>query len=323
MNIKNRIICLLISSLCIFSCTTSELQESGALVPLTVTEDPTLPSIVVNGTTLHSEAFGNPMDPMLVAIHGGPGVDYRSILNFKDLAMDGYYVVFYDQRGSGLSERHDEEHYENKKVQFFIDDLSAVIDYYRTDETQRLILAGHSWGAMLATAYINQNPEEVDQVILAEPGGFTWPQTEAYITRSLQLNPLSEATNDVVYVDQFLTGNSHEVLDYKLSLFASGQDTGDVSTTPFSRLGAVLSNWAQTYAPDHPEEMDFTANLSNYTTSVLFAYSANNEHYGLEHAQLVSAAYPNVQLEQIPDCGHEIIHFGWDAFYPIVKDYLK
>lgn len=323
MNIKHKITCLLISSLCIFSCTTSELQESGVLVAPTVLEDSTLPSIVINGTTLHSEAFGNPTDPMVIAIHGGPGVDYKSILNFKDLAKDGYYVVFYDQRGSGLSQRHDEEHYDDKVVQFFIDDLSAVIEYYRTSESQRLILAGHSWGAMLATAYINQNPQKVDQVILAEPGGFTWPQTEAYISRSLQLKPFSESTNDLVYVDQFLTGNDHEVLDYKLSLFMAAQDTGDVGTTPIWRLGAVLSDLAQNYAMDNPEELNFTANLSSYTNSVLFAYSENNEHYGLEHAQLVSAAYRNVQLEQINDCGHEIIHYGWDAFYPIVKAYLK
>jgi len=314
---------LLMTSLGFISCESNELDEKGALVPLTVTEDPSLPSIKINGTTLHSEAFGNPMDPMIVVLHGGPGGDYRGVLNFKDLVDDGYYVVFYDQRGSGLSQRHDEEHYEDKKVQFFVDDLSEVIAYYKTDDTQRLILAGHSWGAMLATAYVNQYPDEVDQVILAEPGGFTWPQTEAYIQRSFALEPFSESTNDVVYVDQFITGDDHEVLDYKLALLSSGSKTGDPSSAPFWRQGAILFNWAQPYAMDHPEELDFTANLSSYTNKVLFAYSELNEHYGEEHAQLVSDAYPQVQLEKIDGCGHEIIHFGWEAFYPIVKAYLN
>ena len=320
---KQTLMLALLAGLCFMACTSSELDEPGALVPLTVTEDPSLPSISVNGTTLHSETFGEPSDPMIVAIHGGPGADYRGILNFKDLADDGYYVVFYDQRGSGLSQRHDEAHYQDKKVQFFIDDLAAVIEYYKTDEEQELILAGHSWGAMLATAYVNQNPDKVDKLILAEPGGFTWPQTEAYIQRSFALKPFTESTNDVVYTDQFITGEDHEVLDYKLALlFSSGSDTGD-PTPPFYRPGAVLFNWAQPYAADNPEEMDFTTNLSQYTNTVLFAYSERNTHYGLDHAASVSAAYPQVQLEMVSGCGHEIIHFGWEAFYPIVKAYLN
>ena len=85
---------------------------------------------------------------MIVAIHGDPGADYRSLINFRDLANEGFYVVFYDQRGTGLSRRHSDNIY---NVQLFIDDLRAVIEYYRQDNNQQVILADHSWGAMLAT----------------------------------------------------------------------------------------------------------------------------------------------------------------------------
>ncbi len=50
---------------------------------------------------LHSEAYGHPDSTIIVCIHGGPGGDYRYMLNFKDLADYGYRVVFYDQIGSG------------------------------------------------------------------------------------------------------------------------------------------------------------------------------------------------------------------------------
>lgn len=305
------------------SCTTYEFDEPGLLVPLTVTEDPALPSILVNGTQLRAETFGDPKAPMVVAIHGGPGADYESILNFKDLADHGFYVVFYDQRGSGLSERHDRGFYEDKNVQLFIDDLDGVIKHFRNDDDQKVILAGHSWGAMLAAAYINQNTEHVDGAILAEPGGFTWEQTEAYIMRSLGLNPFSENTNDAVIVDQFITGDDHETLDYKMGLFSQHSQTGDDGPLPYRRFGAVLSDWAQNYAIAHPEEMDFTANLSNYQNEILFAYSENNDAYGDEHAKEVSAAFPSVNLEKVEGCGHEIIHFGWDNFFPAVVDYLN
>ncbi len=110
------------------SCEILDPGEPGLLVPLTVDEDPSLSSISVNGTQLHSESFGNPNDPMIVVLHGGPGGDYRSLLNISKFSADSFFVVFYDQRGSGLSKRHNKEDYTG---QFYIDDLDAVIKHYR------------------------------------------------------------------------------------------------------------------------------------------------------------------------------------------------
>src|SRR5262245_44675256 len=81
--------------------------EPGTLVPGTVHQDPTLPRIQINGTLLHAESFGDPAGPTVLVLHGGPGSDYRSLLHLKALADDGYKVVFWDQRGAGLSQRHD------------------------------------------------------------------------------------------------------------------------------------------------------------------------------------------------------------------------
>ena len=53
-----------------------------------------------------------------------------------------------------------------------------------------------------------------------------------------------------------------------------------------------------------------------YTTKVLFAYSERNSKYGKSHAEFVSSAYPNVELVEIKDTGHEIPHYGWENFYP-------
>lgn len=295
-------------------------KEGGLLVPLTVVEDNSLSSIEINGVQLHSESFGNPNDPLLLVLHGGPGADYRSLLNFKELADEDLYVVFYDQRGSGLSERLPAESYE--KVQVFIDELDGVISHYR-NPGQALILAGHSWGAMLATAYINQNPGEVVGAILSEPGGFTWDQTEAYIGRSRQLSLSSESTNDFVYQDQFITGNDHNTLDYKFALSTAGDvGVGDAIAPPYWRYGAICNNSSIQLAISNPEQLNFTSNLSSYNSKILFAYSELNLAYGREHAEEVSSALSNVELVEIPGCGHEIPQFGWNHYYPKIKNYL-
>src|SRR5262245_39567974 len=73
------------------------------LVPKTVDEDPSLPSLEISGTRLHLETFGTPGNPVVIVLHGGPGADYRSLLPLSALADDGFFVVFWDQRGTGLS----------------------------------------------------------------------------------------------------------------------------------------------------------------------------------------------------------------------------
>jgi len=321
---KNKILSLLALTAVLFSSCEMELsfEDDGLLVPLTVMEDPSIPAIDVDGVLLHSETFGNPSDPMLVVLHGGPGADYRSVLNFKDFANDSMFVVFYDQRGSGLSERLDKSAYQN--VQVFIDELAGVIEHYQQNDSQKILLAGHSWGAMLATAYINQHSDEITGVILAEPGGFNWEQTESYIQRSRQLKLFDEFTNDFVYLDQFITGEDHNTLDYKFALSTAGNTgTGDVTSPPYWRYGAVCNTASIDLAINYPEQLDFTKNLNEFNSKALFVYSELNPAYGMEHANLLASFLPNVELKEILGCGHEMPHNGWDNLYPTIKNYLK
>lgn len=309
-------------TIAMISCDTHELVEPGRLVPLTVDEDPSLPSITVNNTMLHSETFGNPADPLMVVLHGGPGADYRSILNCKEFANDGFFVAFYDQRGSGLSQRHDESIY---NTQLMIDDLDAVIEHYQSQD-QKLFLVGHSWGAILATGYINQYPNKVDGVILMEPGGLIWKDTEDYVTRAYPLELFGESTNDHVYQDQVITGSDHNTLDYKAGLatavdFADGNKVGNAGPFPFWRFGAQCSTGLIDYVMDNP--FDFTTSLNEFEPKVLFVYSELNEAYGLSHAELVSDPFLEVELVEVLGTGHEIPYPGWDNFYPVAQSYLN
>lgn len=312
---------LIIAFFALNSCKKISFEEDGKLVPLTVMEDESLPAITVNGIRLHSQTFGNPSDPMIVMLHGGPGGDYQGLLNFKQLANDSLFIVFYDQRGSGLSQRLDKNEYPN--VQVFIDELEGIINHYRKDNSQKVVLAGHSWGAMLAAAYINQKPNDIKGLILMEPGGLTWDQVKTYTGRSRKINLFDESTNDFLYQDQFITGDDHNTLDYKMALSTAGNvATGDISSAPFLRFGAICNAASLSLGKENPEQINFTTNLSNYTTEVLFAYSELNTAYGLDHAELVSEPLPRVELVKILGCGHEIPQFGWDNLYPKIKNYL-
>lgn len=326
---RRRNLWLTILLLPLFSACKKELliNDEGNLVPRTVVSDASLPSITVNGAMFHAETFGDPLNKMLVILHGGPGNDYRYLLNCKAFANEGYYVVFYDQRGSGLSERFSKDSY---SVQLMLDDLSAVIAHYRTSETQKVFLLGHSWGAILATAYINKYPNAVNGVILGEPGGFVWQDIMDYVNRSRDYRFSGEALNDAAYLDQFLTGNENDqaILDYKLGLLsatdaAPDSPIGNDGLLPYWRAGAVVNR--ALFDIGEKDKPDFTTNLQQFTIQVLFCYSERNKAYGLAYAQKVSSAYPTVQLEMIKDAGHDFISFpaGWNNFFPLALNYLN
>jgi len=297
----------------------------GALVPRTVDQDSSLPSLNVNGTLLHVESFGNPSDPILVVLHGGPGGDYRSLLNATDFAEAGFFVVFYDQRGTGLSERVDRSQF--TAAQIMIDDLHALIDHFQTSDEQKVFLLGHSWGAMLASGYIDQFPNQIDGAILAEPGGLTWDQAKDYVSRANEIKIFSEQVNDALFPEQIFAGrDEHEILDYKAAYFATfenapGNTIGNAGPYPFWRNGAVSADELIKRAEE--SGFDFTTHLPEYHTKVLFAYSELNTAYGLNWAQQVGAPYPNVEYFEVKGSGHELLYFGWDNFYPEALTYLN
>ena len=321
-----RTIALALCTIGLFTrCEELDPTESGSLVPKTAAEDSTIPHINVNGTVLHAEAFGNPNDPMVVFLHGGPGNDYRNGLNAKELSNDGYYVVFYDQRGAGLSKRHSKNSF---TIQLMFDDLTAVIDHYRTSPTQKVFLLGHSWGGMLAAGYLNKYPEAIDGAILAEPGGLTWARVKEYGERSRKLDLFAEVANDVLFTDQFLTakGNDQEVADYKMALqmnyiFTPGNIEGVEGPFPFWRCGAIsIARFVEVAEEDG---FDFTTNLDQYQTHVLLLYSEDNKAYGKSFAENEASYFPNATIAQVDDTGHEMIYFQWDNVHPLVLKYLN
>lgn len=69
---KSKVILLVLATTSIFlqGAKNMNINDAGNLVLKTVDQDPTLPSISVNGTQLHAETFGNPDSAMVVFLHG-------------------------------------------------------------------------------------------------------------------------------------------------------------------------------------------------------------------------------------------------------------
>ncbi|MDZ7260756.1 MAG: alpha/beta hydrolase, partial [candidate division KSB1 bacterium] len=282
------------------SCEVLDPDEPGNLVPKTVDEDPTLPFIEVNGTKLHAETFGNPANPVIIFLHGGPGGDYKSLLRLKDL-QDEYFLVFWDQRGSGLSRRHDPDEI---SIDLYIGDLDAIIDKYRRTSTDKVNLIAHSWGAQIATFYINEAPQramqKVNKIVLSDPGPFTGKRFEKMPILDISLS--AEWLNDILWNNEFISRDSHERYDYSFMLAAKDVTPkyhfSKTDPSPKWRIGAVANVALINSGKDAKGNYvwDWTTNLSQFTNKVLFIRSGLNEVHTPEYFAEQMADYPNTQL---------------------------
>ncbi len=120
--------------------------------------------IDVNGIQQYIQIRGENTDnPVMIFIHGGPAspMGYVSAYYQKDLESD-LTIINYDQRGSGRT------YYENGEsrdadVNTLIADLDGIVEYAKNRfGKDKVIIAGHSWGTVLGSIYVQKYPEKVD-----------------------------------------------------------------------------------------------------------------------------------------------------------------
>ncbi|HEY8209114.1 MAG TPA: alpha/beta hydrolase [Myxococcaceae bacterium] len=302
---------------CAFTACTGDYAD---LVPKTVDEDAALPSLEISGTRFHLQTFGTQGNPVVFVLHGGPGVDYRSLLSLSALADDGFFVVFWDQRGTGLSRRHP---CEELNAGNYLRDIEAIVDHFARSPSDRISFVGHSWGAMYATWYTNEHSDRVGSLVLAEPGAFRRAELDDYINRFMGSAELTgESFNDAAFFARVLTPDDHARADFNMAVNSTiiGEPLGldEQHPEPFWRLGAAAS----TCLPDFAGDFDWTTNLSQYTSDVLFIHGELNRVHTLEHQQSMAAHYPLAQVVTIPGVGHDMFSAAPEATLALVRAHL-
>ena len=301
-----------LSALAATACEVMAPGDSGNLVPRTVAEDPNLPAIDMNGSRFHVETFGDPANPVIVFLHGGPGGDYRGLLrlggrhNGYSLA-DEYFLVFWDQRGTGLSQRHNGD---LLTEDVYVTDLNALVDRYSPGRP--VILIGESWGGMFGTRYINEFPQRVAGAVFIEPGPLDGATMESVKGDVMEFDLGSEVLNDVAWNSQFLSPDDHARMDYgRLVGMRDGQPRFHQSTTdpqPVWRMGSAANRYITEGAMDRNGKFvyDFTTNLSAFTTPVLFIAGALSEVLGPSLQQKQVLRYPSASLQVVDGAGHDV-----------------
>lgn len=116
---------------------------------------------------LYVYEFGTGRDTVIM-LHGGWGGEHSGLIDAVRDLKDQYHFVFYDQRGSLRSP------FPDSLVNFanHIEDLELL---RKELKLETMTIAGHSMGAVLASAYATKYPTRVRHLVLLAPARLKYP----------------------------------------------------------------------------------------------------------------------------------------------------
>lgn len=298
-------------------------ETPGSLVPPTADQDPDLTSLTITvdefERAVHYRIFGDSSNPALFIMHGSLS-DSRAYLPLQVLS-DRYYVVMWDQRGNGLSERVTAQELDYVDM---IEEIRAMKELFSPDAP--ISIMGHSWSAVFVALYLGRYPDEVDQAILVEPFGL-----KAEYMESVDgiLNLSSSGYLDMSFASNSVGFRNHELLDYRcLEMLRSGVrnffcDIDNPPEWPVWRPGGyALMVWERNIVYAGSYAYDFTRDLFRFTDEVLLVgTSCSPIGYEFQEEYNV-AAFPNARVLRIENSGHRLFTEQFDAAVAGFKEYL-
>lgn len=280
----------------------------------TVDQDATLPAVTLKGYRYHAEILGPRDAPVVIVLHGGPGADYRYLEPLRALA-DRYRVVFYDQRGTGLSARVPAQAITPDS---FIEDLDDWVEHVR-QPGQPVMLVGHSWGAMLASVYLGRHPQKVARAVLAEPGfldastasAFTQPRWPGWHA----LWAIARA-----WLGQWLVstdGDAYARADWFYSQILLDMQprenlcNGELPPVQMWRAGS--SNIEATIGrmqrePQWAQSLSFRVGVEQFRKPVQFLVGSCSAITGAAQQRLHIAHFANAQMHEVAAAGHYLFN---------------
>lgn len=136
----------------------------------------------VRGVSIFERRIGD--GPPVVVLHGGPGAHHDYLLPGFDSLANSRELIYYDQRGGGRSPVSRETPVGWKE---HVADLEELRQQWGIAE---LVLAGYSWGGLLALLYAVEFPEKVAGLALVSPAP-AWREARSEFERRFQQRNLA------------------------------------------------------------------------------------------------------------------------------------
>lgn len=146
--------------------------QDDTTVPPQELADPNGVFIDIDGVEVYYVAAGEPMNPVVLLLHGFGGSTFTWRDNINVIADAGYYVIAFDRPPYGLADK--DPSAMDYTPQAYADLTAGLMDAL---EIQSATLVGHSAGGGVIAEFAAQYHERVDALVFVD-GAVRIPQTE-------------------------------------------------------------------------------------------------------------------------------------------------
>ncbi len=263
--------------------------------------------VSLGGVRLHYLEWGDQGRLPLLALHG-TGDNCYTWEPFAAMASVAFHVIALDQRGHGNSDWIVPPAY---SCEDYVRDLGAFIDQL---SFEKLILLGHSMGALHCTTYTSLRPQRVAALIHVDIEPQPPPWNRGYL-RGLYENLPESYHSEHDFVDE-LRQNAPYACEELLCRLAS------VSLKKIG--GGRLANKSdrEVYARFDPS-YDLRERLHLIHTPALVIRGQESRVMSSEEARTMAGSLPNGRLVEIPSATHPVHLDNPEDFGQAVLDFLQ
>ena len=253
--------------------------------------------------------------PLLIVVHGGPGVSHEYTRPLARLATLGLRVAFWDQRGVGASTRVAPG---AQTLAGQVRDLDAL---RRSLGADTVVLAGQSWGGLVALRYALDHPARVRALLLLDAVPASSDELQeafarfharrrAYVARGLVPAVLPPPRGDDCGPAQLALAP----LYYHDPSHPLARSLGGSSC----REGVLDATWRNI------GEFDLRPALASLAPPAL-VLSGASDPFGPEMARDLAAALPATRrtVRELPRCGHNGFNECPEPYFDAITRFLS
>lgn len=236
----------------------------------------------------------------IIFLHGGPGLDQSYLVPSLRKMAENHEVVFYDQRGSGLSIPQELNPSLMTPAQF-VKDLEVVRKHFGY---QKVILVGHSWGSLLAMMYAIEYPQHIKALVLMNSVPVDMDGFQAFMQEyQNRMQPIQGKLTEIENSAEFKQGEQSAINHYLQLVFSKYlyKDT-DIDKLTLNFSSTTTKNFSQISFLMF-SEYDIKSLLDKLNIPTLMIHG-NNDIVPLWTAEQTAKIIPGAQLAVIKMSGH-------------------
>jgi proline iminopeptidase len=303
------------------ACTSGPARAAGPAAPVERRDG----FVDAGGVMIYYESIGR--GPPLVILHGGPGVPHDYFLPYLLGLASHHRLIFIDERGCGRSQRlTNPRDYTLDAMVNDVETLRVALDLDQID------LLGHSFGGILAQAYVIKHPAAVRRLILASTGSSAAQINADFARVKNSLDKHLRNRINALEARGIFDESGAQLKEYRrLADQAEGPFDYYVRPSPWDSSGGQIGwdvlreMWggrSDFHIDGNLADFDLTPALRQLKVRTLIIYG-DHDLLGPGTAQQTRAAIADSQIIELSRSGHMTFVDQTDAFLNAVSAFLE